>query len=154
MLLFLLTPCLAVAVQLCVVHSVGQLISVVCWGKNWPAISNIFLSIVDMISKEIWHGGLALYVTYRRSIYRSDLFFNYLGRRLGCKQLGKLNVKKGPEVVDTMCYLLKYQRCNIFEVKSVTEKSHKQTLVSSSITLSVSSVTHNVTLCFFLPAEL
>ena len=53
-----------------------------------------------------------------------------------------------------MRYLLKYQGCNIFEVKSVTEKSHKQTLVSSSITLSVSSVTHNVTLCFFLPAEL
>ena len=95
MLLFLLTPCLAVAVQLCVVHSVGQLISVACWGKNWPAISNIFLSIVDMISKEIWDGGLALYVTYRRSRYRSDLFFNYLGKRMGCKQLGELNFKKG-----------------------------------------------------------
>ena len=35
-----------------------------------------------------------------------------------------------------MRYLLKYQGCNVFEVKSVTEKSHKQTLVSSSITLS------------------
>ena len=49
---------------------------------------------------------------------------------------------------------MKYREWNVFETKSVTEKSHEQTLVSSSITLSVSSVTHKVTLCFFLPAEL